>query len=148
MFNNMLYRRGQAGFTLVELMTVVMVVAILAVIAIPLYNDYTVRTKITEGLGIVATVKTSVSEYFYSSNVLPESNSTVGTSDTLSSPYVANVQVGANGVITISFNAASGVPDGDVIVFVPATTASGVLAWSCNGVGTTVPDHLLPRECR
>ena len=74
-------KKGAQGFTLVELMVVVAIVSILAVIAIPAYQDYVVRSKVSEGMVFMAEAKTSVSEYFYMNKALPSGNEQAGLPD-------------------------------------------------------------------
>ncbi len=94
----------QKGFTLIELMIVVAIIGILAAIAIPAYQDYTVRSKVTEGLNLADSAKTSVSEGF-------QSNGTVGVASAASAwtftatKYVSNITIdGTTGVISVSYN--------------------------------------------
>jgi type IV pilus assembly protein PilA len=103
-------KQAQKGFTLIELMIVVAIIGILAAIAIPAYQDYTVRAKITEGLNGAAAAKTAVAEAYESNDmpgVIALNASWVPTS--AQSKYVASIAVAASGMITINYsNAANG----------------------------------------
>ncbi len=71
----------QHGFTLIELMIVVAIIGILAAIAIPAYQDYTIRAQVSEGLTLAAGAKTAVSEYFLERGAWPTDNATAGLAD-------------------------------------------------------------------
>jgi type IV pilus assembly protein PilA len=122
----------QQGFTLIELMIVVAIIGILAAVAIPAYQDYTIRAKVTEGLSLAGAGKTAVSEYFSANGTLPVNNDDAGMADSesLAGNSVDNVEVGAGGVITVTFSAAT--IDGDTIELTP-TTSSGKVVWNCTG---------------
>ncbi len=144
----------QKGFTLIELMIVVAIIAILAAIAIPAYQDYVIRSQVSEGMSLLDGSKTAVAEFYSNRGHFPTNNSSAGLAkDTsISGNYVSKVTV-ASGLITATFSKTSPQKANDVIdtlalVLSPATTAGGT-QWSCTSTaGTTIPDKYLPSQCR
>ena len=156
----------QKGFTLIELMIVVAIIGILAAIALPAYQDYTTRAKVSEILLSISQCRTSVTEVYQSGASLPTADDapewgcTVGAS--AASQYVANLSVKSNGVITAQA-AATGVGSGadSTIVSMEPLNAAGTVAtkgqnihkWRCGadttkGGLTTMPIKFLPASCR
>jgi type IV pilus assembly protein PilA len=136
-------KHGQKGFGLVELMIALAIVAILAAIAIPAYQDYIRRTHVVEGLELTGVVKGSVTEYYVNHGTFPADNATVGLASAASITGNAVSQVSvANGVINITFNHRV---DGKTMALAP-TGLNGSVAWTCNG--GSIPARYLPLNCR
>ena len=138
--------KNQQGFTLIELMIVVAIIAILAAIALPAYRDYTTRAKISELVIAADACKTSVAEFFQSQDVLPADTAEAGC-DTQATQWVASLGV-VNGVITVATSAAIPTDAQGNLVLTPTANASndGILDWDCNA--STIAPKFLPASCR
>jgi type IV pilus assembly protein PilA len=141
----------QKGFTLIELMIVIAIIGILAAIAIPAYQDYTVRAKVSEGLMLAGAAKLAVAETYDSSGSYAADNNAYGLPDaaSITGSNTASVSVSSAGVITINY-AASGIggsptANGTNITISP-TAAAGSMTWDCTG-GTTASKYR-PSNCR
>ncbi|TBR40135.1 MULTISPECIES: pilin [Dyella] len=149
----------QKGFTLIELMIVVAIIAILAAIAIPAYQDYTIRSQVSEGLSLADGSKTGIAEFFTNHGTLPTNNASAGLASpsSIGGNYVGSVTV-ANGIITVKYgpdqNPAFGTKinakaTGKQLILSP-TASVGSVAWTCKVTGAAKPldAKYLPASCR
>jgi type IV pilus assembly protein PilA len=124
----------QKGFTLIELMIVVAIIGILAAIAIPAYQDYTIRSQVTEGLNLAGAAKAAVAESFSNTGLAPANRTEAGMSanavDT-NGKYVQSVNI-TNGTILITYGAtANAVLTGQTLELVPYETTDKSVTWRC-----------------
>ena len=142
----------QRGFTLIELMIVVAIIAILAAIAIPAYQDYLIRSQVSEGAVLSDGAKTAMGEFYSNTGRFPGVNSSAGLAKAASivGKYVANVDVATvNGQIQAKFNSttANSKIQGKVLAF-SAITNAGSISWSCTNSATNIDAKYLPTACR
>jgi len=131
----------QRGFTLIELMIVVAIVAILAAIALPAYQDYLIRAQVSEGLNVATGAKTAVWEYTANHGSLPVDNPSAGlpAKEFIVGQYVSQVEVTPGGVEVTFGNRVSAAALGDTLILQPTLT-DGSIAWVCTG-GTLDPKY-------
>ncbi|KAF0807953.1 type IV pilin structural subunit [Alcanivorax xiamenensis] len=144
----------QKGFTLIELMIVVAIIGILAAVAIPAYQDYTVRSKVTEGLALAASAKVAVVDGFYSNDMNGVNSAAAEWANKwVATKYVDDITINADdGVITITYSAETPQIDGETIVLTPsiglAALAAGLegnIDWACaSALSTTASNRNLP----
>lgn len=134
-------KRQQQGFTLIELMIVVAIIGILAAIALPAYQDYTIRSKLSEAVALSGGNKVAVEEYYHINAALPTAAASIaGWDATMSGTHVStvNVTLSASGAIQNTLATPLDTTAGaDVIVLTP-TAANGNVTWeiTCTGIDT------------
>ncbi|MBU2380960.1 MAG: pilin [Alphaproteobacteria bacterium] len=153
----------QKGFTLIELMIVVAIIGILAAVALPAYQDYTARAKITEVNLQIGACKNAVSEFIQTNNAFPADANAAGCSATAETKYMdAGLTVTGAGIITSGVIQGTGsAADGTTLVLQPTadaarttalTIANGVVApiqgWSCGTSATGAALKYMPASCR
>ena len=142
--------KKQQGFTLIELMIVVAIIGILAAIAIPAYQDYTIRAQVSEGLNLSGGAKAAVTEYFQDRGTMPATNALAGlaTNTDIQGKYVDQVTV-TSGVISVQYgNSAHAVITGQHLELTPDTANPGSVQWDCATAGTEIENKHLPAACR
>ncbi len=160
----------QKGFTLIELMIVIAIIGILAAIAIPAYQNYTIRSQVTEGISMAAGWKTAISEYYAQNGSFPSGFTTIaaGAATKVSvtgasvGKYVGGIAVNANGVIVVTYGGSqvSAKLSTLTLSFVPGTDANADVIWVCGtattpsnvtlgggAVATSIPASYLPTSC-
>ena len=154
-------RQLQAGFTLIELMIVVAIIGILAAVALPAYQQYTIKAKMSEVILAASQCRTTISEVYQTATSAPGVNAW-GCENTAgnASKYVNTIKTDGNGVITVATSgdtSLGGAATKNVTLIplsaaaTPATSASmgiQLYGWTCGGTGTTVPAQYLPGSCR
>jgi type IV pilus assembly protein PilA len=160
-------KKVQQGFTLIELMIVVAIIGILAAIAIPAYQDYTIRAQVSEGMNLAAAAKAAVAETFLNRGVAPANRTVAGmtpqANDT-QGKYVESINV-VDGVITITYgNEAHQRIDGNTVTLTPYSSVDDSVIWRCGDalapaspnvimpgatyVAPTVDTNYMPSACR
>jgi type IV pilus assembly protein PilA len=154
-------KQSQSGFTLIELMIVVAIIGILAAIAIPSYQNYTVRAQVTEGLNLAGDWKVAIAD-FYADNGYWPATSDLADMASSTGTYVSGIAVNS-GVISITYGTAQSNQQiaGAVLTLVPYTNDNDDVLWQCGSAtapsgtiaagavpgGTTLQSQQLPTPC-
>ena len=139
---------SQEGFTLIELMIVVTILGFLVTVALPAYQDYVIRTKLSEVMVFADAARTNLSDYYMSSGRMPDSASEANINTNAGqSQYVSAIGFSTTGSsATIAYTLTNMPITGDISL-VGSATANG-MDWNCGGAATTVSERYLPRNCR
>ena len=134
-------KKMQQGFTLIELMIVVAIIGILAAVALPAYQDYTIRARVTEGLSLGSGAKTTVSEAMAND---PTADPCLGVNTTIGGEVASLACLANDGELTITMGPAAA----DVVLTLsPNQVAGGPIEWDCQ-VGNAANNKYVPAECR
>jgi type IV pilus assembly protein PilA len=144
------------GFTLLELMIVVAVIGILAAVALPAYQNYSIRAKVSEGILALGACRTTITEVYQAGSAAPDADN--WGCEEASSRYLAGISTDANGAVTATLAGIASDVDGKKVTLVPmingtpadatADLGKNINAWACGGSGTDLALSYLPSSCR
>ena len=138
---------AQKGFTLIELMITVAIVGILAAVALPAYQNYTIRAQVSEGFTLSGGLQTAVAEAYAQKGSYPVDLAEVGVTTAPKGKYTSSVGM-ANGVITVTYGegANSKIKDGTVLL-TPVDDGQGNIKWNCTPDATKITRAYVPTSC-
>ncbi len=158
--------RRMEGFTLIELMIVIAIIGILAAIAIPAYQDYTIRAQASEGLTLSSSVRVAITDYYAQNGTWPTAMTGGGTAlNYVAKPsgnYVTAVDTAGGGITVTYGGKANAALTGKTLGLIAYTSSAGDIGWTCGnnatlpagatssgGTGpTTVLNKYLPKNCQ
>lgn len=134
----------QQGFTLIELMIVIAIVGILSAVALPAYQDYTKRAKVTEAVSLLSGARTAVAEHYFSAGSFGTTFTAIGFT-AVTSPVVTGITLESSGKeLKATLNSTT--IAASATVSLTASTAGGTLKWTCSA--STAADPYVPQNCR
>jgi len=139
--------KNQKGFTLIELMIVIAIVGILTAIAIPAYQDYAIRARVSEGLQLASSIKLGVSDTYASGTALANIDSLGTAGSSFDATNIVSGITVTNGVITITYVAAQVGGTSFTVALTPTAQANGTLTWAC-AVSNASFNPFVPANCR
>ena len=152
----------QKGFTLIELMIVIAIIGILAAIAIPAYQNYTIRAQITEGLTLADGWKTAIAEYYANVGTMPAGIANLAGTSSSVGKYETGINVSGGSIVVTYGNTANTKISGSTLGLIPYTNANNDVLWQCGlaaapstssstiagtAVTTTLVAQYLPTSC-
>lgn len=139
----------QKGFTLIELMIVVAIIGILAAVALPAYQDYMTRSKLTEPMGFLDGAKVSIAEYYATNGAYPADTATAGLPGVGNAKYTQSVDWNGTALSATIRGTNIAALDGKTLILTPTADAtSKVLTWVCSTNANTTEYKYLPSNCR
>ena len=142
--------RQQSGFTLIELVICLGIMAVLMTMAITSYSGYSQRASVSTSIALTSPIKLSVQEYFMKNNRFPLTNEAAGlfAANQYTDTHVRSISINETpspGTITITYKGAGAISEGDSLLLIPSGDASGI-RWKCTSF--TLLASLLPATCR
>ena len=140
--------KSSTGITLIEFLIVLLAIGLLAAIAIPSYQDYTIRAQVSEGLNLAGPVRASVAKYYAESKILPADNEAAGAEPAaqIRGKYVTSVEV-LGGAVIVTYGAdAHSIISGATVSLLPTESDNSELTWDCES--RAIPEKHLPTVCR